>query len=103
VTCHPPASIACLAQPRADLHRLLGPAEGLTYPQRGPTTLESFSAYFYGGGTVIVGLVSGTDETEEEGEIEAIPLEEVRAGRDWDRCLGGFFYVSPQSYRDHVS
>jgi len=45
-----------------------------------------------------VGLVSGADETEEEGELEEmqdVSLDEMRSGRDWKDCLGGFFYVKP--------
>lgn len=69
-------------------------SDGTTYPQEEAVTLESFTAYYYGGGTVIVGLISGADETEQEGEVESgITLEEVRAGRDWDTCLGGYYYV----------
>lgn len=70
----------------------------MTYPQLPPTTLDTFTSYFFSGGTVIVGLVSGADETEEEGEIadmQEVSLEEMRSGRDWKNCLGGFFYVKP--------
>lgn len=77
------------------LTRLL--LRGMTYPQLGPITLESFTTYYYSGGTIIVGLVSGADETEEEGavaDMQDVTVEEVRAGRDWKTCLGGFYYVS---------
>jgi hypothetical protein len=69
--------------------------EGLTYPQEDATTLDSFTSYFFGGGVIFVGIVNGADETEEEGIVDdGRTLEEARAGRDWERCLGGFYYVS---------
>lgn len=51
---------------------------------------------------MFIGLVAGSDDAPEPGEDgaeikgkgwEGLTIEEVRAGRDWEVCLGGYYYV----------
>ena len=74
----------------ADETRLLG---GRTYPQEGPLTLDAFTAYFFGA-TALIGVVSeGKVEGVTDGEKVEVGLEEACAGRKWEACVGGTYYV----------
>ncbi|GHJ87171.1 hypothetical protein NliqN6_3573 [Naganishia liquefaciens] len=70
-------------------------ASGRTYPQEGPLTLEAFTAYFFGA-TALIGVVSEAKvEPGGEGERVEVGLEEACAGRKWEECVGGTYYVKP--------
>ncbi|CED85087.1 Acyl-CoA N-acyltransferase [Phaffia rhodozyma] len=77
---------------------------GSTYPHRGEQSLKDFLNYYYSAGVVIVGIVVGADEAPGKGEDgaevkgdgwEGLSIDEVRAGRSWEGCLGGFYYIKP--------
>lgn len=63
---------------------------GCTYPQEGPITYEEFISYFFAA-TTIVGVIRpvGTN-----GKVD-MPgdLESARAGRTWEECIGGCYYM----------
>ncbi|KGB74442.1 hypothetical protein I307_05402 [Cryptococcus deuterogattii 99/473] len=65
---------------------------GCTYPQEGPITYEEFISYFFAA-TTIVGVIRpvGTN-----GKVD-MPgdLESARAGRTWEECIGGCYYIKP--------
>ncbi|WWD17202.1 hypothetical protein CI109_101640 [Kwoniella shandongensis] len=61
---------------------------GRTYPQEGPLTYEAFVSYFFGS-TTIVGIVQPSDHEIKE------DLEGARAGRKWEECVGGCYYIKP--------
>jgi len=93
-------------------------AEGMTYPQEASTTAEytreTFGAYYWAADVfVALGHVSagGAHITESEGgggeaggagpEV----VERERAGRSWEECVIGFYYVKPNypGRSSHVS
>lgn len=79
---------------------------GKTYPQEGPVTLETFLSYFFGA-TCILGIVSSSPSSSSTSEEESksledpnkdspseeITVEEVVAGRRWEECLVGCYYM----------
>lgn len=89
---------------RSSAHRLTGLLEhltvvfadevdsGLTYPQEGDINQSSFESYFFAA-DVIVGIIGGTPRADRaEAEIE-LDIDMARAGRPWDQCVAGFYYV----------
>lgn len=80
--------------------------KGLTYPQEDIRDPDAFRAYFFAADVLIaiVGNKSGVTPdplpapdgelpTPVAKEVEA-DLETARAGRSWDACVVGFYYVS---------
>lgn len=91
---------------RSSAHRLTGLLEhltvvfadevdsGLTYPQEGDINQSSFESYFFAA-DVIVGIIGGTPRADRaEAEIE-LDIDMARAGRPWDQCVAGFYYIKP--------
>jgi len=69
---------------------------GLTYPQEGEIDELSFKNYFFAG-DVFVGIIGGSLQADRgEAEIE-LDIDTARAGRSWDECIAGFYYVGPVS------
>jgi hypothetical protein len=73
--------------------------EGATYPQetlQGEAyTREAFEAYFLGG-DLILGI-TGSDASlgqTSAGESVELDVDAARAGREWEECVAGFYYVS---------
>ena len=83
--------------------------KGLTYPQEDMRDLDAFKAYFFAA-DVVIAIVRSPEErvtasapasesTDGEWERRVVPrevevdLERARAGRTWDECLVGFYYV----------
>lgn len=65
---------------------------GLTYPQEGNIDQSTFESYFFAA-DVFVGIVGGIPWAERnEAEIE-LDIDTARAGRTWDECVAGFYYV----------
>jgi hypothetical protein len=65
---------------------------GLTYPQEGEMDQPSFENYFFTA-DVFVGIVGGSPRADRaEAEIE-LDIDAARAGRPWDQCVAGFYYV----------
>ncbi|KAG5652850.1 hypothetical protein H0H81_003413 [Sphagnurus paluster] len=70
--------------------------DGLTYPQEGDMDRAAFEAYFFAA-DVFVGITCERgavqlDETREEVEPD---IEKARAGRTWEECVAGFYYIKP--------
>ncbi|KAN0081280.1 hypothetical protein V8E55_008904 [Tylopilus felleus] len=85
--------------------------KGLTYPQEDMRDLDAFKAYFFAA-DVVIAIVRSPEERvtasapasespDGEWERRVVPrevevdLERARAGRTWDECLVGFYYVKP--------
>ncbi|WVO16187.1 hypothetical protein L204_103858 [Cryptococcus depauperatus] len=65
---------------------------GCTYPQEGPMTYEAFLAYLFAA-TTIVGIITKVGS---QGEIDTSgDLEGAKAGRSWEECVGGCYYIKP--------
>ncbi|KAI0057898.1 hypothetical protein BV25DRAFT_1902453 [Artomyces pyxidatus] len=73
---------------------------GATYPQEtllaGAYTRETFDAYFWAADVfVAIGTSEGRGSVEDQGvEVEG-GIDAARAGRSWEECLVGFYYVKP--------
>jgi len=67
--------------------------DGLTYPQEGHMDLLGFCNYFFAA-DVIVGITGPSPSAEQEGMEVEDDLDDVRCGRSWQECVGGFYYVS---------
>ncbi|GJE91420.1 hypothetical protein PsYK624_075700 [Phanerochaete sordida] len=71
---------------------------GATYPQEvlpGETyTREQFEGYYFGA-DVIMGLVGTGGAPAEDGEEVRTDVEQARAGRSWEECVAGVYYVKP--------
>ncbi|KAL7425227.1 hypothetical protein Q5752_000915 [Cryptotrichosporon argae] len=65
-------------------------AEGKTYPQQGPMSLDAFTAYFFASTTIVAILAPPSADVS---KIQT--LEDAVAGRPWADCLGGCYYVKP--------
>ncbi|KAJ1306185.1 hypothetical protein OPQ81_010894 [Rhizoctonia solani] len=64
---------------------------GRTYPQEGPMDRAAFEAYFFAA-DVFVGLIIQSQETL---ALQNENIERVRAGRSWEECIVGSYYVKP--------
>ena len=66
--------------------------DGRTYPQEGDMSGEAFEKYFFAA-DVFLGIISSShsEETQKNGEST---LQDIRAGRSWEDCVAGFYYVS---------
>ena len=71
--------------------------DGMTYPQEGDMSQATFEAYFFPA-DVFLGIVGGRLGTATgnlaDGSTSAPGLSEERAGRSWEDCVAGYFYVS---------
>jgi hypothetical protein len=65
---------------------------GLTYPQEGEMDQHSFENYFFAADVfvAIIGARTSADGLEPEIELD---IDTARAGRRWDKCVAGFYYV----------
>ncbi|KAF8653337.1 hypothetical protein AX16_004037 [Volvariella volvacea WC 439] len=68
--------------------------EGLTYPQEGEITRDSFEGYFFAA-DVLVAIIGGTGRSVGEKVEIDLELDDARAGRTWNECIAGFYYVKP--------
>ncbi|KAL1411433.1 hypothetical protein Q8F55_002389 [Vanrija albida] len=64
--------------------------EGKSYPQEDQMTRDQFVAYFFNS-TTIVAIVSPASV--DVGSLKM--LEDARAGRSWEECTGGVYYIKP--------
>jgi len=65
----------------------------MTYPQEGDMRQETFEAYFFSA-DVFVGILGSLLRTAISGsEQQGLEIEEERAGRTWDDCVAGYYYV----------
>ena len=65
---------------------------GLTYPQEGEMDQTGFENYFFAA-DVFVGIVGASPRADNaDAEIE-LDIDTARAGRSWDECVAGFYYV----------
>lgn len=66
---------------------------GRTYPQEGPIGLEGFKAYYFAG-DVFVGIIApGSSEVKNEVKGVEGSVEAAQAGRKWEECVAGAYYV----------
>ena len=66
---------------------------GLTYPQEGEMDQSTFENYFFAA-DVFVGIVGASSSRTDGTEAEiALDIDTARAGRSWDECIAGFYYV----------
>ena len=88
--------------------------KGLTYPQEDMRDPNAFRAYFLAADVVIALRVLGSERasdcvSEPEWERCVVPrevkvdLEDVRAGRPWDECVVGFYYVGARPFAPPAS
>ena len=69
--------------------------DGLTYPQEAPMDLLGFRDYFFAADVIVAITGSSPSAAEQEGGMEVEDdLDDVRCGRPWQECVGGFYYVS---------
>jgi hypothetical protein len=69
-------------------------ADGLTYPQEEDMGQDKFEAYFFSA-DVFVGIVGSLPRTINSGSEQSnLDIDEDRAGRTWDDCIAGYYYVS---------
>ncbi|KAI9459963.1 hypothetical protein HD554DRAFT_1599688 [Boletus coccyginus] len=81
--------------------------KGLTYPQEDVRDPDLFRAYFFAADVVIAIMGLGPQEaysglsalgSEQDDDVPReveVDLERARAGRSWDECVVGFYYVKP--------
>ncbi|KAL1669000.1 acyl-CoA N-acyltransferase, partial [Schizophyllum commune] len=70
---------------------------GLTYPQEGPITQAAFEAYFFAA-DVFVAVLQGEEPasaSNESGSAVDLDVAKAAAGRKWEDCLVGYYYVKP--------
>jgi hypothetical protein len=69
--------------------------DGKTYPQEDDMGQDKFEDYFFSA-DVFVGIVAGSlPGTFISGsEQPSLEIEEERAGRTWNDCIAGYYYVS---------
>ncbi|KAF9012506.1 hypothetical protein BDQ17DRAFT_1344028 [Cyathus striatus] len=68
--------------------------DGMTYPQEGDMTRDTFEAYFFGA-DVFVGIIGGKDMDDiTETEIE-LDIHSSKDQRTWEDSVAGFYYVKP--------
>ncbi|TFY82367.1 hypothetical protein EWM64_g1639 [Hericium alpestre] len=75
-------------------------AQGTTYPQEasgGEYTREAFEAYFWAGDVFLAigGIGDSGHASAEAASHTQTGMEEARAGRTWEECAIGFYYVKP--------
>lgn len=73
--------------------------DGFTYPQEGEIGKETFEGYFFAA-DVLVGIIGATGRPIVEGTELDLDIDGAQAGRTWDDCVAGFYYVSPESSRN---
>ena len=67
---------------------------GMTYPQEDEIGQDKFEDYFFSA-DVFVGIVGSLPRTTISGsEQPSLEIEEERAGRTWNDCIAGYYYVS---------
>lgn len=73
-------------------------ARGMTYPQEllpgEDYTLAQFEEYFFGA-DVLVGVAGVGDAPADDGAEVPLGLGDARAGRAWEACVAGVYYVKP--------
>ena len=68
-------------------------ADGMTYPQEENMGQDNFETYFFSA-DVFVGIVSSLPRTIISGsEQPSLEIEAERAGKTWDDCIAGYYYV----------
>jgi len=63
--------------------------DGLTYPQEGEISQETFEAYFFAA-DVFIAITGATAGAQESINIS---LSTEKGGRTWDDCIAGYYYV----------
>lgn len=73
----------------------------MTYPQEGPLTQAAFETYFFAA-DVFVAVLQGPGspivaqgDTQAPGTSVDLNVASAAAGRRWDDCLVGYYYVKP--------
>jgi len=70
-------------------------ADGMTYPQEEDMGQDKFEAYFFSA-DVFVGIVGSLPRTIISGSEQSnLEIEQERAGRTWDDCIAGYYYIKP--------
>ncbi len=67
---------------------------GKSYPQEGPIDLAAFENYFFAADVFVafMGALEHPDEFEEPKE-SSLGVAETKAGRSWEDCIIGYYYV----------
>ena len=63
--------------------------DGRTYPQEGDMNGEAFEKYFFAA-DVFLGIISSSHSE----ETNHSTLKDICAGRSWEECAAGFYYVN---------
>lgn len=76
---------------------------GTTYPQEGEISQVTFEGYFFAS-DVFIGIIPAPNSDSSKAEEEEIAVEDQeqqvhsieaeKGERDWEDCIGGFYYVS---------
>jgi hypothetical protein len=66
--------------------------DGRTYPQEEDMNGEAFEKYFFAA-DVFLGIISSSHSEETKSRGEAT-LKDICAGRPWEECVAGFYYVN---------
>jgi len=71
-------------------------ADGMTYPQEKDMGQENFEAYFFSA-DVFVGIIGSTlpRTVTSDSEQSNLEIEEEKAGRTWNDCIAGYYYIKP--------
>jgi len=68
--------------------------DGLTYPQEGEMGQDTFEAYFFAA-DVFVGVVGASESTDRTEGASQLSIQEAQAGRTWEECIAGYYYIKP--------
>ena len=76
---------------------------GTTYPQEGEISQVAFEGYFCSGDVFIGVMPNPNSRVEEEIAVEdqeqqVHSIEAEKGERDWEGCIGGFYYVSSDPF-----
>jgi hypothetical protein len=69
--------------------------DGLTYPQEGEMSQETFEAYFFAADVFIAIVGGGSPGTATAGaqELLNVSILTERGGKTWKDCIAGYYYV----------
>ncbi|KAK0460947.1 uncharacterized protein EV420DRAFT_1619475 [Desarmillaria tabescens] len=64
--------------------------DGRTYPQERPIDLTAFESYFFAA-DVFIAILGAPEQPKES----SLGVAETQAGRSWEDCVTGYYYVKP--------
>jgi len=74
--------------------------DGMTYPQEKDMGQDNFEAYFFSA-DVFVGIIGTLPRIDSE-QSNNLEIEEEKAGRTWNDCIAGYYYVGQLFYQFYI-